>query len=209
MPTELSDLLEPSTTAVLTCEVQRGIVGDLSIDPTLQNAAAESGLIAAAQRVVVAARKAGVRVVHNTYGFRPDRAGIVVNNAMMAAALKHGRFLITGTEQVEVVPELGPEPEDIVSHRIHGYTPFPGTGLDAILRNLGIRTVVPVGLSLNECVMGTCISAADLGYRIVIPREAVLGIPHEYGEMVLKYSLSLIATISTVDDVVNTLLSYP
>jgi hypothetical protein len=87
-----------------------------------------------------------VRVVHNTYGVRPDFAGVAVNTPAVGSAFKRGRFILDGTPLVEVVPELGPETADIVSHRIHGFTPFTGTSLDSILRNLGVRTVIPIGV---------------------------------------------------------------
>ena len=38
--------------------------------------------------------------------------------------------------------------------RLHGMTPFTSTSLDQILRNLGIRTVVATGVSVNLGVIG-------------------------------------------------------
>jgi biuret amidohydrolase len=35
----------------------------------------------------------------------------------------------------------------------------------------------------------------DLGYQVVIPRDAVAGVPREYADAVLDNSLSLIATL--------------
>jgi len=203
MPVTLSDLAEPVTTAVLTCELQRGIVGDLSIQPMLRDAVLESGVLDAAGRLVRAARAAGVRVVHATYGVRADGAGVSMNTRAIASAVKHGQLILDATAQTEVVPEIGCEPEDAVSHRIHGYTPFTGTELDAVLRNMGMRTVVVVGISLNECVLGACLSAADLGYRVVVPTDAVVGIPAEYGELVLRHSLAMVATLTSVDELLE------
>ena len=36
------------------------------------------------------------------------------------------------------MPELGPEPDDLVLTRTHGLDPMAGTDLDPVLRNLGI-----------------------------------------------------------------------
>jgi nicotinamidase-related amidase len=74
-------------------------------------------------------------------------------------------------------------------------TPFTSTSLDQILRNLGIRTVVATGVSVNLGVLGMAMSAMDLGYQVVIPRDAVAGVPREYADAVLDNSLSLIATL--------------
>ena len=38
--------------------------------------------------------------------------------------------------------------------RLHGLTPFTGTSLDRVLRNMGIDTVVAIGNSVNIGVHG-------------------------------------------------------
>ena len=42
--------------------------------------------------------------------------------------------------------------------------------------------------------------AVNAGYRVVLPRDAVAGIPAEYGDAVIDNTLSLLATITTTDD---------
>jgi nicotinamidase-related amidase len=98
------------------------------------------------------------------------------------------------------VRELGPEPEDLVSVRLHGVAPFVGTDLDARLRNLGVRTVVLVGGSVNLGIVGAAVEAVDLGYRVVVPRDGVIGHPTDYTELVLEHTLALLARLTTVDE---------
>lgn len=203
MPIDLKALLAPSHTAVVTCEMQRGVIGDLAPSPELAGEVAELGVIPAAARLAVGARTAGIRVVHAVVELRGDRAGLTVNNAMMAMAVKNPDQVRQGTPAADLVPELGPEPEDIVCRRIHGLTPFTGTELDSILRNLGVRTIVPVGVSVNEALLGLCLSAADLGYRIALPTDAIAGYPRSFAEDVVKYALSLVANVTTTDVVLE------
>jgi nicotinamidase-related amidase len=87
--------------------------------------------------------------------------------------------------------------------RLHGMTPFTSTSLDQILRNLGIRTVIATGVSVNLGVTGMVLSALDLGYQVVIPRDAVAGVPREYAEAVLENSLSLVSTLTTSDRILE------
>ena len=47
MPIDLAELTLPAHTAVLTMEIQRGVVGDLSTFPQLADAAAHVGVIPA------------------------------------------------------------------------------------------------------------------------------------------------------------------
>ncbi|MCU1375655.1 MAG: nicotinamidase-like amidase [Actinomycetia bacterium] len=201
MPLDFGDLVAPAHTAVVTCEMQRGVIGDLACVPDLAEEVADLGVIGAAAALVGDARAAGVRVVHATVELRGDRAGLSINNRMMAYVTKNPDQVLQGSPFAELLPELGPEPEDIVCRRIHGLTPFTGTELDSILRNLGIRTIVPVGVSVNEALLGLCISAADLGYRIALPTDAIAGIPRSYTEDVLKHTLAMLAHLTTTEAV--------
>ncbi|MCW2912111.1 MAG: isochorismatase, partial [Actinomycetia bacterium] len=49
---------------------------------------------------------------------------------------------------------------------------------------------------------GTCLSAADLGYRTVLPLDAIAGVPEEYAAAVVQHTLALITNPTTVDEVV-------
>lgn len=201
MPIHLAQLVDPGHTAVVTCEMQRGIIGDLAPSPELAEEAAALGIVDRAARLAAAARTAGVRVVHAIVEMRADRAGLSINNPMMAIVTRNPDQVRQGTPAADLVPELGPEPADIECRRIHGLTPFTGTELDAILRNLGVRTIVPVGVSVNEALLGLCITAADLGYRIALPTDAIAGVPRAYAQDVVKHSLALLANLTTVDAV--------
>ena len=202
MPIDLAELLDPTHTAVLTMEVQRGVVGDLSMLPDLAREVAAKDVIANIANVVRAARAAGARVVHCTAEFRSDRAGSNDNAPMLRGIAKGPARMIVGTPDVELVPELGPEPSDIISSRRHGMTPFPGTDLDQTLRNLGVRTVVATGASLNIGVTGMVMVAVDLGYRVAVVTDAVAGVPRDYGDAVLAHTLAPLATRVTSDEIV-------
>jgi nicotinamidase-related amidase len=203
MPVDLRQLLLPAETAVVTSEMQRGTIGDLAAIAPLAESVARREVLTAAGRLVRAARAADVRVVHATIEMRADRAGGSVNNRLMAQSVKNPDQVLQGTPAADVVPELGPEPVDIVCRRIHGLTPFTGTELDPILRNLGVRTIVAVGISVNVALLGLCLSAADLGYRVVLPTDAIAGVPDSYADDVVTHTLALVTNPTTVDDVIG------
>jgi biuret amidohydrolase len=107
-----------------------------------------------------------------------------------------------GRPGVELVDELDVQPSDIEVARMHGMTPFNGTELDAVIRNLGVRTIVLMGVSLNLGIVGGALSALDLGYQVVVVRDAVVGIPKEDGEAVLQNTMAMIATVVTADELI-------
>jgi nicotinamidase-related amidase len=200
----LRAILDPSKTAVLTMELQNGIVGETGMLGALVEEVREKGILDAVRRLCDGARDAGARVVHCTAVTRPDGAGSAENCKIFAlsarARREHGHTATDiGSPGAAVVDGLE-DPRDIVVSRLHGMTPFTSTSLDQILRNLGVTTVVATGVSVNLGVFGMALSALDLGYQVVIPRDAVAGVPREYAEAVLDHSLSLIATLTTTDE---------
>jgi nicotinamidase-related amidase len=203
MPLDLHALLDPSHTAVLTMELQRGVMGDLAMIPDLRDEVHAIGMLDHVGALLAAARAAGARVVHCTAEFREDRQGSGTNAPMLRASAKSGS-LITGTPSAEIVPDIGLEPSDLVVPRVHGMTPFTGTALDAMLRNLGVRTVVATGVSLNVGVTGMVIEAVGLGYEVVVPPDAVAGVPHEYAEQVLTHTIPVIAYRIPTDQIIAT-----
>ena len=111
--------------------------------------------------------------------------------------------LLPGSPEAEVVPVLGPEPEDLVLTRLHGLNPMAGTDLDPVLRNLGVTTVVVTGVSVNVAVTNLVMDAVNHGYQVVLPRDAVCGIPAPYADAVIDNTLALLATVTTVDDLIT------
>jgi nicotinamidase-related amidase len=202
MPIDFDDLVHPAHTAVVTCEMQRGIIGDCASMQDLAREVAEIGMVERCVTLLRSARAAGIRVVHATIEFRADRAGTAINNPLMGAMTKNPAHILQGTAAAELLPELGPEPVDLTSVRTHGLSPFTGTDLDPLLRNLGATTIVPVGVSVNEALFGLCIEAANLGYRIALPTDAIAGYPRNYALDVIRHSLALMSNRTTVADIV-------
>jgi nicotinamidase-related amidase len=202
VPVDLKALLAPSRTALLMMECQEGIIGGGAALGALGEAVHRHGTVAQIARVLHAARAVRVPVFHCTMGRRPDGAGAVVNCLLLAATKKSGGPGLTpGSPQWAPVAELAPVEGDYVLVRFHGISPFHETELDQLLRNLGVRTVVATGVSVNVGVLAMTIEAVNAGYQVVIPREAVTGTPDEYVEAVMKNTLRLLATIAPVDDV--------
>ena len=199
----LAPLVNPSTSAVLVQEMQHGVVGTGSGLPALAEVGASISLIDQVTAVVKAARAAGVRVVHCTAENLPDEFGANRNARVFVAARKAGMENAPGSESVRPVPQVGPEPGDVVLPRYHGLSPMTGTQLDSLLRNDGVTTVVVVGVSLNVAIPNLVFDAVNRSYQVVVVSDAVVGVPVEYGRQVLAHSLSLVATLASTDEVVE------
>jgi nicotinamidase-related amidase len=51
--------------------------------------------------------------------------------------------------------------------------------------------------------------AVNAAYRVVVPKDAVAGIPTEYGDAIIANTLSLLATITTTDELLQSWRRHP
>jgi nicotinamidase-related amidase len=201
MKRELAQLVATEYTAVVTQECQGAVVGP---DAMLTELAAEARreAIPNVVRLIPAARTAGVRVVHCLVQRRRDGLGSNHNARLFAVARGDGG-IAPGSPGASLLPELGPEPSDLVLSRWHGVGPMGGTDLDAVLRNLGVSTIVAVGVSVNVAITNLVMDAVNAAYQVVLPRDAVAGIPADYASAVIDNTLSLLATVTTTDALID------
>lgn len=196
----LADLLAPGQVAVVTSECQQGVLGDPAIFPELAAVARQQALPNIVT-LVHAARSAGVPVVHALAHRRSDGLGANHNARLFGAAAASPVRLDPDGPAGRLVQELDGDPRDLVSSRLHGVGPMAGTDLDPLLRNLGAATLVVVGVSVNVAVTNLVMDAVNLGYRVVLPRDAIAGVPIDYADAVIDNTLSLLATVTTSTDV--------
>ena len=201
MSLDLRALIAPEHTALVLQEVQNGVVGSPSALPALAEAAAAVDLVGNCARLARRAREIGVTVLHCTAETRDDGRGANHNARLFAGVKKSPVHLTPGSDAVQVPHEIGVDERDLVLARYHGLGPMTGTQLDSILRNLGATTIVGVGVSVNVGMTNLALDAVNRGYQTVLPRDAIAGVPVGYADAVIDNTLSLIATISTTDDV--------
>jgi nicotinamidase-related amidase len=115
-----------------------------------------------------------------------------------------------GEPGAEPMPCAVPQAGETVLWK-HGSSAFHGTGLDARLKADGITELVVAGAVAAFCVTSTVRQASDLGYRVLLPQDALLGFDlpaHDGGQIdagtVFRVTLSLLgadfATLTTVGD---------
>jgi nicotinamidase-related amidase len=76
---------------------------------------------------------------------------------------------LLGDPSVDVVPELAPEPAELVVRK-HWYDAFAGTPLDGALRAQGVRSLV---VMTDICVLATVVGAFNREYRVTVVEDGV------------------------------------
>ncbi|MEU9857061.1 cysteine hydrolase [Streptomyces sp. NPDC047974] len=200
---EREERLRPDGAVLLTVECQRGVVGAESALPELAAVARRSGALANIARLVDAAHGAGVQVVHAVAERRPDGRGSNSNARLFRAAARLPVQQHSGSTAVRIAEPIQVADEDLVVRRLHGLSPLAGTDVDALLRNLGCRTLVVTGVSANVAVPNAVFDAVNLGYTVVVPQDAIAGVPADYTPAMIRNTLSLVATIATTDELLT------
>jgi nicotinamidase-related amidase len=216
MPRDLTPLIDPATTAVVTLEVQENLLlPETAMIPGLAAHATSIGLIDRLATLFDSARRVGAPVIYVTDkrtggGARRPAAATAGNGASGASETSTVGIVraMTGTVSRSaghgpIVSQLTPHPEDIHIEREAGMTGFYTTPLDAHLRRLGITTVIITGVSANIAVNGTSIEAMNRGYRVIVPSDCIAGDPPEYVDQLLRYTLRNVAMVSPVQQILD------
>jgi nicotinamidase-related amidase len=200
MSVDLTDIAAPGHTALVTQELQGAVVGPNAGLGALAKAARRQAL-PSIERLLPVARDAGVQIVHCLVQRRPDGLGANHNAPIFAMGTKQVD-ISPGSDGATLLPEFGPAASDVVLHRWHGVGPMGGTDLNAVLRNLGVTTIVAVGVSVNIAITNLVMDSVNAGYRVVVPRDAVAGIPADYADAIIDNTISLLAMVTTTSDLI-------
>jgi len=93
---------------------------------------------------------------------------------------------IVGTKGAEIIEELKPVKGDYTLQK-RRYSAFYETGLDPLLRELKVDTLVLVGLVTNVCIQHTAADAFFRGYGIIVPEDCVEASTEEAQKTAIKY----------------------
>lgn len=187
--------------ALVINECQNAMINDeYSNNAGLVGEIRERGVVARIAALADACRRAGVLVVHSTIVLRPDRVGTAAPCLLLGALSKRGSC-VEGRADAEIHPELTPQPEDYVSRRVHGLSPFHGTELEPVLRERGVQTVIVTGVSTNVGIPGACLEAINRGFTAVVPGDCVAGSSREIHDFQITNIIPLLATVATAAEV--------
>ncbi|MEV6866087.1 isochorismatase family protein [Streptosporangium subroseum] len=122
----------------------------------------------AAARVLLAARDAGVPVIHTRVAYGPGG----VDGGLFFRKVAPLRHLVGDGPLGALMPEVAPLPGELVIVKQYASV-FFGTSLTSTLTALGIDTLIVTGVSTSGCVRATAVDAVQHGFVPVVVRQAV------------------------------------
>ena len=153
-----------NSSALIVIDMQRGFISERS--PLYIEGAAAT--VPACAAVINCCRKAGIPVFFVTREYSAD--GSDVEHTRRDAWLNGGKPLSPGCDEeisTAMPEEFGSDRSDyhIVKPR---YSAFFATGLDLVLRRLGISKVILAGTTTPNCIRTTCYDAICLDYDVTV-----------------------------------------
>ncbi|MFT4823175.1 MAG: nicotinamidase-related amidase [Halioglobus sp.] len=201
--------VDASNTALLIIDMQNatgnrdmGLGKILAEQGTLDDAAyrfdrIEQVLIPNISKLADGFRSAGAKVVYVTYGANmPDASDVPAHIAGIVRATNN----IAGQPEHEIVAALTPKPDELVVNKTTQGA-FRSTGIDSHLKAMGVKSVVCVGVSTNNCVAMTAMEACDAQYGVVMVSDGTGTDSQEMQDATLTMLQRLWSRVMTTDEV--------
>ena len=196
--------LNPERTAVIAVHCQGDIVSqEGAFAPFFFDEVKRRSVIEKVAGLLGAARHAGVHVVYTRVAFSPAYSDLVPNSPLLQG-VQQGGSLQDGSALAEIISPLAPKAGDtVITHTtVGGMTPE----LHSLLSARNVDTLLFAGVATNVSVEGTARTAVDLGYRVFLVEDACSAATQEAHQASVD-SLSMLAGVTTVQDVENTILA--
>jgi nicotinamidase-related amidase len=179
--TELSEIVDPSHTALLIIDMQRdfccagGSFDRLGVDLSMY-----PPVIDRIGGLLQGARQSGVLPVFIQMTVLPNRASESPAQIRFNLRLHDGHhgqseplaYTVDGSEGQRFVPGLEPQDGELVVKKYRS-SAFWGTNLALLLRSNGIKSVVVSGCTTEGCVESTARDAMFSDYYVVLATDAV------------------------------------
>jgi nicotinamidase-related amidase len=180
--------LDPKKTALLTLDLQKGI---------LEFVPGSKAVISNAAKAVEFARKKPFQIIHVGLGFSNGHPEIPDTQSTFAK-VKQNNLFVKGTGSAEFHESIF-RPEELVVHK-QRVGAFSENHLHLILRSRGVENLVFFGISTSGIVLSTLRRAFDLDYRCVVLKDVCFDADEEVHRVLTGKVFPRQATVLTVDD---------
>lgn len=206
---------DPERTALVIIDMQRDFVDPGGFGEALGNDVSQlRKIVPALQRVLDAARAAGITVIHTREGHRPDLTDLTPakrerghNEVGIGDEGPMGRILVRGEYGHDIIDELKPLASEPVIDK-PGKGSFYATDLDTILNVRDVKSLIVTGVTAEVCVQSTVREANDRGYECLVVSDGVASYFPEFYTMTIemvKAQGGIFGWVASSDDLLSSL----
>jgi nicotinamidase-related amidase len=179
--------LDPSKTALLTLDFQKGIFGFVP---------GAEAIVPNASKAVEFARKKQFLIIHVGLGFSEGHPEIPDTNSIFNR-IKQNNLFVKGTPSSEFHSSIA-RPEELVVYK-QRVSAFSENHLHMILQARGIENLVLFGIATSGITLSTLRRAFDLDYRCVVLKDACFDADPEVHRVLTQKIFPAQATVMTVE----------
>jgi ureidoacrylate peracid hydrolase len=216
--------IDPSRTAIIVVDMENDFAAKGGMfDRAGVDISGAQKAIPYIAKVLAAARKTGLKIIYLKMGYRPDLSDLGttdsvnrtrhlklgVGQKVQAPDGRESHVLIRDTWDTDIVPELKPQPNDIVIYKTR-FSGFYQTDLDATLKKFGIKYLIVTGVTTSICVESTVRDAMFRDYLCVLLQDCMsepIGhdLPRTNHEASLLNAQTLLGWVSNSDQLIKAL----
>jgi len=163
--------------------------------------AEEHGVVKKTVRVVEAARKAGIPIIHAPIGFREGYPEISGPFGLLKGVVDAKAFR-KGTKGVEIISKLKPKEGEFVIEK-RRLCAFCDSELESLLHNLGVENLFIAGFITNWCVEQTGREAYDKGFKPIFLVDCTEALSDEEQKFAVEKIFPAIGELKTSEEIVR------
>jgi gluconolactonase len=197
--------IDPRRTALILQDLQNDVMiaGGAFAATGSPDHAIQQNVVANARRLAHAARRAGVTVIHVWMICEPGHPKLA-QHAPLFQGLKGENALVRGTWGAAPATGLEPQPGDLVVEKM-SMSAWETSRLESYLNHARIDTIVNCGAWTNMSVEHTARTAADKGFRVILPEDACSTMNADWHRASIDFAMQNVATVTDVDTVIRAL----
>lgn len=152
-------------------------------------------------------REQRLQIIYTSVGPHTSNGSDYLRMRNAAASERIPTLSAVGSREHTIISPLAPQRDEIILNKV-SQGAFTSTGIDLILRNLGIDTLVITGVHTNSCVETTARQAVDLGYKTLLVADATAAFDQESHDATLRTFRKLLGRVAHTQRVIETLSAH-
>ena len=197
--------ISPQRTALIIQDMQQDVIldGGAFADSGAPAHAKAQNVVENSRRLAEVCRTHGILVIHVWFICEPGHPALT-RNAPLFEGVRSANALVRGSWGAAPAPGLEAREGDLIVEKMT-MSAWESSRLESYLRGAGIDTLINTGAWTNMSVEHTARTAADKGFRVIVPEDACSTMNAEWHRASTEFAMQNVATVTRCEDIIRTL----